>query len=404
MSIKKNSLIITLAFVFTALILLAFKGNSSDKAEENRIAASSGDVIEVSNEKSNVDSKGFQTERLEQSRRTAIVNAIEKASPAVVSITVTRARNLRRNPFFDDPFFDLFLGQGRGRSRESVSSIGSGVIVNSQGYIVTNYHVMELNRGEAVVEIKVNLPDGRSFNGKIVGQDPDNDLAVIKIKGSKLPYARFQKNQDNLIGEWVVAIGNPFGFLMGDNQPTVTVGVISALNRNFSHSSGIGYHNMIQTDASINPGNSGGALVNVQGDVIGINTFIITGQQGGRSGSVGMGFAIPIQKAMRVVNELVKYGYIRQWTTGIYTNPYYSEYENALGGILVTDVERGSPGQKAGLQKGDVIFSVEDHPTSNIKDFLEILRKFQVGESVKIGYIRGKQKLYTKMVLEENKQ
>ncbi|MFC1586017.1 trypsin-like peptidase domain-containing protein [Fibrobacterota bacterium] len=347
-------------------------------------------------------SREYLQEGIESSRRNAIVRATEIASRSVVTITVTRARKARRiNPFFDDPFFDLFFHGDMQPLRESVSSIGSGVLVSDKGYIVTNSHVINTGRGEKRLDIMVHLTDGREFKAKVIGMDVDNDVAVIKIHGNNLPAARIQKQYDNLIGEWVVAIGNPFGYLMSDSKPTVTVGVISALGRNFTAASGIGYFNMIQTDASVNPGNSGGALVNAEGRVIGINTFIITGP-GNQSGSIGIGFAIPIQKAMRVVRELITYGYIRQWTTGIYTNPYMSE--RSLDGILISSVDKGSPGEKSGLRKGDVIYRVAGQDLSSIHEFMELLRKFQVGEKVEIGFIRGNRKMKTTMVLEEKKR
>ncbi|MBF0432277.1 MAG: trypsin-like peptidase domain-containing protein [Fibrobacteria bacterium] len=342
-------------------------------------------------------------EDITTSRRNSLVMATEKASPAIVSITVTRARRMRTlNRFMDDPFFDLFLYGGSQPLRESVSSVGSGVLVNSNGYIVTNSHVINAERGETTLEIKVNLGDGRVFNAKVVGMDAQNDIAVIKIKGKNLPVATIQQKEDNLIGEWVMAIGNPFGYLMSDSKATVTVGVISAINRNFSLESGIGYFNMIQTDASINPGNSGGALVNALGEVIGINTFILSGN-GAQSGSIGIGFAIPIKKAMMVVKELITYGYIREWTTGIYTDPYYQPY-GAVKGIVVSGVQKDSPGYKAGLRKGDVLYAVAGQKADNLYDFLEILRRFQVGETVELKLIRAKKRLKTNMVLEEKPQ
>jgi len=351
------------------------------------------EIIEVITEKNNSQKNPLV------SRKNAIVNAIDRASPAVVSITVKKARNLSgRNLFFEDPFFDLFLSQKRKSLVESFSSVGSGVIVDVNGYIVTNSHVVGTSRGETRLEIKVSLANKNQYEGQVIGIDQDNDIAVIKIEGKNLPAATLQEQAENFIGEWVIAIGNPFGFLMGDSKPTVTVGVISALNRNFSVSSGIGYNNMIQTDASINPGNSGGALVNAQGEVIGINTFIISGQ----NSSIGLGFAIPIQKAIRVVEELVEYGYIRQWTTGIFTNPYSGGSHNRPG-IHISGVEKRLPGDKAGLKKGDIIIKVAGRKINTIHDFMEILRKYQVGESVSVDFLRNNKQKSTTMILEEHK-
>ena len=329
------------------------------------------------------------------SRRTAIVTATELAAPSVVSITVKRAAVVAyNNPFFQDPFFQFFGPQYR---RQEMSSLGSGVIVTKEGLILTNSHVVGQDQGGQLESMTVTLSDERQFQAKLVGIDPANDLAVIKIKGENLPIAQIQDKADNLIGEWVVAIGNPYGYLIGDTKPTVTVGVIGALNRTFSSTSGIHYHNMIQTDASINPGNSGGALVNVEGKVIGINTFIFTG--GGQSqGSIGLGFAIPIQKAKLVMDEIVKYGYIREFTTGIYTDP---RLDRGRPGATITGLDPHSPGEKAGLKAGDVIYAVAGKRINTFQDIYDVFKLFQVGESVELLYLRGQEKMKTIIVLEE---
>jgi serine protease Do len=407
----KNISTKTLLFLGAVIVLLLAAGRfwlqvPQTEADITRKGAVIG-TVESQKPGAGINAESYankdQQEEIHDSRRNAIVRATESVSPAVVSITVTRARRVRRgNPFFDDPFFDFFFFGESTPMRESLSSVGSGVLVNKKGYIVTNSHVIQNQPGETRLDIVVHLSDGREFKAKVVGIDDQNDIAVIKIKGKNLPVARLQKNSENLIGEWIVAIGNPFGYLMSDLKPTVTVGVISAVGRNFSPSSGIGYYNMIQTDASINPGNSGGALVNAHGEVIGINTFILTGQSS-QSGSIGIGFAIPISKAMRVVNELITYGYIRQWTTGIYTKAYFQGTYRRINGILISAIQRGSPGDKAGLREGDVIYAVAGRDISNLHEFLEVLRRFQVGEAVEIKFRRGKKQLKTKMVLEEKK-
>lgn len=333
-------------------------------------------------------------------RRTAIVVATEKAAPAVVSVTVRRSAVVAYgNPFFQDPFFDFFGPQYR---RKEMSSMGSGVILTREGIVITNSHVVGGGNGGAdggqLEGITVTLSDGRQFPAKLIGADNANDLAVVKIQGAKdLPVAQTQEKADNLIGEWVVAIGNPYGYLIGDTKPTVTVGVISALNRTFSSTSDIHYHNMIQTDASINPGNSGGALVNVEGKLIGINTFIFTG--GGQSqGSIGLGFAIPIQKARLVMDELIRYGRIREFTTGIYADP---NMDAARPGVAIAGLDAGSPGDKAGLRAGDVIYEVAGKRINTLQDVQDVFKLFQVGESVEILYLRGQDRKKTSILLEE---
>lgn len=333
-----------------------------------------------------------------QGRRNAIVLAAEKASPSVVSITVKRSQVVAyRNPYFNDPFFEFFAPELRKRE---FSSLGSGVIVSDKGFILTNAHVVgggEEGEGGTLEMLQVTLPDGRKFSAKLVGLDKDIDLAVLRIEGKNLPVAEMQDKADNLIGEWVVAIGNPYGYLIGDSKPTVTVGVISAVGRTFSSQSGIHQHNMIQTDASINPGNSGGALVNAEGKVIGINTFIFTGGGQGQ-GSIGLGFALPIQKAKLVMDELIRYGYIRQFTTGLYTDPYA---EIPVPGMWVAQVEKGSPADKAGIKAGDIIIRVAGRDILNFRDIQDIFKLFQVGESVDITYYRDGKSFGTSMTLTE---
>ncbi|MEO6095806.1 MAG: trypsin-like peptidase domain-containing protein, partial [Fibrobacteria bacterium] len=331
-------------------------------------------------------------------RRTAIVVATERAAPSVVSITVRRSAVVAYgNPFFQDPFFDFFGPQYR---RKEMSSLGSGVIVSKDGNVITNSHVVGVGPGEGghLEAITVTLADGRQFPARLVGADNANDLAVIKVLGAAdLPVAEIQDRVDNMIGEWVVAIGNPYGYLIGDTKPTVTVGVISALNRTFSSTSDIHYHNMIQTDASINPGNSGGALVNADGKLIGINTFIFTGG-GSSQGSIGLGFAIPVQKAWLVMEELIKYGRIREFTTGIYADQATDE---TRPGVAVAALDPGSPGEKAGLRAGDLINEVAGKRIANLQDVQDVFKLFQVGESVEVRYLRGRDLKRTSILLEE---
>lgn len=330
-----------------------------------------------------------------ESRRTGIVVATERAAPAVVSITVRRSSVVAYgNPFFQDPFFDFFGPQYR---RKETGSLGSGVIVSKEGYILTNSHVVGASEGGELEAITVTLPDGRQFPAKLIGADNANDLAVVRIQAQDLPVAQIQDRADNMVGEWVVAIGNPYGYLIGDTKPTVTVGVISAVNRSFSSTSDVHYHNMIQTDASINPGNSGGALVNVDGRLIGINTFIFTG--GGQSqGSIGLGFAIPIQKARLVMEELIKYGRIREFTTGIYADP---NMDQSRPGATVAGIDKGSPGDKAGLKAGDIIYEVAGKRINTLQDIQDVFKLFQVGESVEILYLRLQEKRKALILLEE---
>ncbi len=230
---------------------------------------------------------------IDTSRQNAITNAVELVEPAVVSINVIKTQIVRGSPFgfsfFD--FFDYFPRQ------RLIQSIGSGVIFDERGHIITNSHVVI-----GATQIKVILPDMREFDADIVGIDNTHDVAILKISGNRLPFARLGSSTDLIIGEWSIALGNPYGMMMNDSKPSVSVGVISALNRNFApREDRRTYTNMIQTDAAINPGNSGGPLVNIHGEVIGINTFIFSE----RGGNIGIGFAIPIDKVKEIIAQIV---------------------------------------------------------------------------------------------------
>ncbi|MDR2728703.1 MAG: trypsin-like peptidase domain-containing protein, partial [Chitinispirillales bacterium] len=241
------------------------------------------------------------SEKIDGSRSNAIVKATRKVAPGVVGIVVTQIQMVRR-PYHNDDFFNFFFSGPRPPSYRKVESIGSGFVISEDGMIITNYHVVQ-----NASQLFVNFPDGRRIEGRIVGMDERSDLAVISVPGGNFKPVQFGSSDQCLIGEWSIAIGNPFLNFINDAHPTVTVGVISALNRNFAPSEGVYYQDMIQTDAAINPGNSGGPLVNALGEVIGINAFIYTGSSGNK-GSVGIGFAIPINRARRVADELITHG------------------------------------------------------------------------------------------------
>jgi len=292
---RKFSIIISiLAIVILGILLLTQSGSRKTKITQ----ISGGTIVPVSLQ-----------EDIGNSRTTAIVLAARKVSSAVVSITVMQERIVTAFDPFSDPFWgDFFKGTFPQRQfKQQIQGLGSGVLINSEGDIITNAHVVE-----GATTIKVTLPDSRQLDGELIDIDRTLDLALVKVKGKDLPYTSLGKSDDLMIGEsyvakgyvdgaWCIAFGNPFGFLLEDAQPSITVGVISALNRTMKSSQGDGreYKNMVQTDAAINPGNSGGPLVNALGEVIGINTFIFTHS----GGSEGIGFAIPINDVKKFINE-----------------------------------------------------------------------------------------------------
>jgi serine protease Do len=331
------------------------------------------------------DSFGASPAALDASRRTAIVAAAERVGPAVVTLSVVQTRVVQTSPLpfgedFFEPFFRDMIPQYR--YREQIPNMGSGVVISANGYVLTNEHVV---RGAE--KITVILPDGRRFEGTVLGSHPQYDLAVVKIDGRNLPIARLGSSNDLMVGEWALAIGNPFGFLLNDTQPTVTAGVISATHRDIKSQGSTGgiYKNMIQTDAAINPGNSGGPLVNAKGEVIGINTFIFTKS----GGSEGIGFAIPIDAAKRVVDELIKYGKVRNVWIGVRTwelTPYVAERLGTKdrNGLYVSVIERGSPADRAGVKVGDIIRRVNGTPIRDVDEAYRALFGANVGDSVSL--------------------
>jgi len=279
--------------------------------------------------------------------------------------------------------------------------MGSGFIISPDGYVLTNEHVI---RGAD--QIKAILPDGRSFAGRVVGSHPLYDLAVVKIEGKNLPVAPLGTATDLMVGEWAIAIGNPFGFLLNDAQPSVTAGVISATHRDVKSQGdqeGV-YKNMIQTDAAINPGNSGGPLLNGKGEVIGVNTFIFS--KGG-GGSIGIGFAIPIDAAKRVVAEILKYGKVRNVWIGVRTwelTPYVSEHLGTTdrNGLYVSVVETGSPADKAGMKVGDIIRKVNGTPIRDVREAYRAIFGANVGDTITLTVDRDTKQITFRLLLEES--
>jgi serine protease Do len=307
---------------------------------------------------------------VDASRRTAIVQAAARVAPAVVNVSVIARETVRPSSLWES----FFLPPGAQRRS---AGFGSGVIVRPDGIIVTNNHVVE-----NAEKIKVTLPDGRDFDAELVGTDPVADIAVLRIHGDSLPVAPVGTSEGLLIGEWAVAIGNPFANYFSDAEPTVTAGVISAVGRNIVPSSeDDGYYlGMIQTDASINPGNSGGPLVDALGRVIGINASIFTRS----GGSEGMGFAIPIDRALRVADDLVSHGEVRRAWLGIDVQPVDADPWGRTRGVRISHVAPGSPGDKAGLEVGDTLLTADAHNLTTPLDFEAVLLDLRAGDPVEL--------------------
>ena len=337
------------------------------------------------------------------SRENIITNTVKKVSPAIVGINVIEIRQYQ-NPFgsfFDDPFFKQFFGN-RGNSSQKVQGLGSGYIISPDGYIVTNDHVA----GNAT-EITITMTDGSHHEAKIVGSDPVSDICLLKIDGSNLPYVELGDSKDIIIGEWVIALGNPFGLFELNDKPTVTVGVISATGMNLEPINERYYLNMIQTDAAINGGNSGGALVNSIGQIIGMNTLIYTA--GGVQGNIGLGFAIPIDKVKKIVTELKANGKIdRDFQIGMSIQPIdagivkYYDLKNTKG-VIITKILPNTPAENAGLKSGDIITEIDDYKISNEQTIFGVFQEFRVGQVIKIKIIRDNKEQTKDMKLERSK-
>ena len=305
------------------------------------------------------------------SRTNAITNAIEISSPAVASINVTQVQKYSINPFQRDPWFKYFFPP-QIRQRE-IKGSGSGVVISPDGYVLTNDHVVE-----NATKIIVTLPGGEEYNAEVIGMDNLTDLALLKLDGKNFPFIEMANSDELIIGEWVIALGNPFGLFDMNQQPTATIGIVSGKDLDFGLQDGKVFQDMIQTDAAINPGNSGGPLVNSEGNLIGINTFIYTGSNA-RQGSIGIGFAIPINRAKRIAEELKSKGeIIRDFTTGIRAQPLDSRTAIYLDipikeGVIITSIANNSPAENAKLEYGDIIIAVENQKVSSLNEILEII-------------------------------
>ena len=317
---------------------------------------------------------GF-SQSVDNSRRNALTNAIKYASPAVASINVTQIQRYSVNPWYEqfqrDPLFSqLFPPE---LSLREVKSSGSGVVISPDGYVITNDHVVE----NAAIII-VTLPGGEEYEAEVIGVDQLTDLALLKLNGENFPYVKTGNSDGLIIGEWVIALGNPFGLFDVNQQPTATVGIVSGKDMDFGQQGARVFQGMIQTDAAINPGNSGGPLVNVLGEIIGINTFIYTGSRN-KQGSIGIGFAIPINRALKIVKELRSKGKIvRGFNLGIRGQSLDARTARlwkmkSSRGVIISQIAPNSPADKAKFQYLDVILRVEGKAVSSVKDIYEII-------------------------------
>ena len=314
---------------------------------------------------------------VDASRRTAIVDAAARVSPSVVSISILSRRRVQgRDPF--DPFA-FFTPQ---TTEQVVQGYCTGFAIRADGVILTNQHCTE-----GADSITVSTLDGTDYHAALLGEDPLTDIAVLKVDHD-IPAAPIGKSADLMIGEWVIALGNPYTYLLGNSEPTVTAGVVSATGRNVlpsSNQSGL-YLDMIQTDAAINPGNSGGPLTNALGEVVGVNSFIFTSS----GGSVGIGFAIPIERAVRVAGEIVKQGEVRRAWTGLEVAGAGAMRDwKSQGGVAVTRVAPDGPAGKAGVRQGMILVEANGRRLRNYLDWEAVKLDLHVGDAVQLRIKQG---------------
>jgi len=329
-----------------------------------------------------------QSDSIQTSRHSAIVTAAARVAPAVVSVNVTRRTQRAPRTAWEQ----FFMPRG---SEQVIEGFGSGFIISSNGIVITNQHV-----AAGAQEIVVTTRDGIDFDAELLGEDPLTDIAVLKIAGEDLAVAPVGESADLEIGEWVIAIGNPYSYLLGNTEPTVTAGVVSAVGRDLipsGENSGV-YVGMIQTDAAINPGNSGGPLINALGEVVGVNASIFSNT----GGSVGIGFAIPIERAIRVADELSRFGTVRRSWMGLDVAGAEDlrNWKHA-GGLEVTAVAPNSPADHSGLRVGDVLVTANNHATRTFLDWEAIKLDVGPGDSVNIAYLRGGRERNSVVVVED---
>jgi len=305
-------------------------------------------------------------------------DAARKAMPAVVNVFTSQEVKRPRHPFMDDPLFRYFFGEQIDSGPQRREGLGSGVIVSEQGYILTNHHVIE-----SVDQIEIALADSRKVPARVVGADPETDLAVLKVDLQKLPSITFGRAEQLRVGDVVLAIGNPFGI-----GQTVTQGIVSGLGR--SHLGITVFENFIQTDAAINPGNSGGALVDASGNLVGINTAIYS-QTGG---SMGIGYAIPATTARQVMEQIIQKGAVTRGWIGVGVQDITQDVAEsfklpATGGVLITQVERGGPADKGGMKPGDILRSVNGSTVADTTRMLNLISSLQPGDEAKLKVTRN---------------
>ena len=398
---SKLKVVLLSSFITLLLVSVIFAYFYYQKQEgvKKDTAYSSDTKDSLVTEESNIIPVNLRTQvndAITSTRENILTKTVGSVSAAVVGINVTETRYYR-DPISRDPFFRQFFGDRI--YKRDFPGLGSGALISSDGYIITNDHVA----GNAS-EIVVTMTNGNRYNAKLVGTDLATDISLLKIDAENVPYIKFGDSDDLLIGEWVIALGNPFGLFSINNRPTVTVGVISSVGMNLGVIEDRYYLNMIQTDASINGGNSGGPLVNSIGDMIGMNTIIYSRK--GDGGSIGLNFAIPVNTVKNIVEELKENGIVkRDFWTGISIHAVdegiakYYNLQNS-NGVIITKVDRNSPASKSGLQVGDVILKINDLKVVDEDTIVFILHQARTNDTLRLNVLRDNKNININLKLE----
>ena len=401
MFMKMRRILALLSMCFVALI-------SCSANESNETSESSGSTEHVYTNAPQANIAQVNN-AISESRSNSITEAVKRCSPAIVGINVTEVRQMTvRDPFDDffgsNPLFDQFFRRNRRVYNQEIRGLGSGFIISPDGYILTNDHV-----AGSATKIVVTLTNGEKYDAEIIGTDKTTDVALLKINGKNLPYLQLSNSDDVIMGEWVIAMGNPFGLFDINSKPTITVGVVSNTGVNFSEEGRV-YRDMIQTDAAISSGNSGGPIVNAHGEVVGMNTIIFSTAQNSRgAGSIGIGYAIPINRVKKIVDLIKAHKKIdRDFDPGFFIQEIDERIAKSYGlekkdGVVIVQVKRGSSADEAGLEPGDIVLEADGKRILREEDLQVVIGDCVAGQTINVKILRNDETIVKKLKMIKTK-